>query len=184
MVDNFETTLPAEAQVIEAATAAPMQLENGAVDFPTAFANWKANEITRAQNIIKLGFFQGQTTQQMARDIKNTIDGVTKRNAMTIARTATNHMSNQAKTAFAKENDDLITGYQWVSTLDSRTSTICRDRDGTIYSYADDYNPMPPAHFSCRSTVIFTLDGNFSFNKKGATRASKDGQSVINHNLL
>lgn len=42
--------------------------------------------------------------------------------------------------------------YQWVSVIDSRTTEICRERDGTVYAYGE--GPMPPAHINCRSMVI------------------------------
>lgn len=42
--------------------------------------------------------------------------------------------------------------YQWVSVLDSRTTDICRSRNGKIYDYAT--GPQPPAHFRCRSRTV------------------------------
>ena len=51
------------------------------------------------------------------------------------------------------ENEELMDGYEWVATLDSRTSLICGSRDGIIYSFLAT-NPRPPAHFSCRSTIV------------------------------
>jgi len=42
--------------------------------------------------------------------------------------------------------------YTWCSILDSRTSEICRDRNGQVYAYRN--GPRPPAHWNCRS---FTL---------------------------
>lgn len=41
--------------------------------------------------------------------------------------------------------------YQWVSVLDSKTTDICRSRDGRIYLYGS--GPLPPAHYNCRSTI-------------------------------
>ena len=42
--------------------------------------------------------------------------------------------------------------YQWVSVLDSRTTEVCRDRDGRVYDWGN--GPRPPAHYNCRSTII------------------------------
>ena len=50
-----------------------------------------------------------------------------------------------------KNNDDLINHYEWISTLDSRTSDICIGLDGNIYPVGK--GRLPPAHFNCRSTT-------------------------------
>lgn len=42
--------------------------------------------------------------------------------------------------------------YQWVSVLDSRTTEICRSRNGQLFTYRQ--GPRPPAHWGCRSTII------------------------------
>lgn len=42
--------------------------------------------------------------------------------------------------------------YQWLSVLDSSTTTICRHRHGKIFSYAN--GPRPPAHYNCRSSIV------------------------------
>jgi hypothetical protein len=65
-----------------------------------------------------------------------------------------------------------VIGYQWVSTLDSRTSDICRSRDGMKFYWDDKTKPKPPAHFRCRSTTKPLLSPEFDFLQEGATRAS------------
>jgi hypothetical protein len=42
--------------------------------------------------------------------------------------------------------------YQWASILDSRTSEVCRTRDGNIYVVGE--GPLPPAHPNCRSRTF------------------------------
>lgn len=42
--------------------------------------------------------------------------------------------------------------YQWVSVLDSRTTDVCRSRNGRVYLYST--GPRPPAHYNCRSTIV------------------------------
>jgi hypothetical protein len=42
--------------------------------------------------------------------------------------------------------------YQWVSVIDSKTSDICRSRNGNVYEYPND--PVPPAHPNCRSHTV------------------------------
>lgn len=72
--------------------------------------------------------------------------------------------------------------YIWVSIIDSRTSDICRSRDGNIYKYGD--GPLPPAHVNCRSSVIpFTsrpaVDDNYgSWEKRQPTEVRNDLRKV------
>lgn len=42
--------------------------------------------------------------------------------------------------------------YVWCSILDSRTTAICRSRNGIAYRYGE--GPRPPAHWNCRSFTI------------------------------
>jgi SPP1 gp7 family putative phage head morphogenesis protein len=44
------------------------------------------------------------------------------------------------------------THYVWCSILDSRTTEICRSRNGHAYEYGR--GPRPPAHWNCRSFTI------------------------------
>ncbi|WP_369010598.1 minor capsid protein, partial [Salmonella enterica] len=81
-------------------------------------------------------------------------------------RTALAHVSNEARQQVYAQNDDIITKYEWVSTLDSRTSAVCRSRDGMTWEI--DKGPMPPAHFGCRSTTAPVISPEFDFLDKGA----------------
>lgn len=108
---------------------------------------------------IRDGVALGDTNATIQKAVKS-IAPLQKSQAATIVRTVTNHVSVQARNVVMKDNQDLFTGYEWVSTLDSRTSLICMNRDGTVYPFAPD-SPMPPAHFGCRSTTIPVVDPQF-----------------------
>jgi SPP1 gp7 family putative phage head morphogenesis protein len=126
---------------------------------------------------IRSGFMLGETTDQIARRIKELIP-VQQRKASTIARTVTNHASVQARKQTLKENDDVLLGYEWVSTLDSRTSLICMSRDGVIYKDYDK-DPKPPAHFNCRSTIVPKVDPRFDLGADiKSTRPAKGSKGV------
>jgi SPP1 gp7 family putative phage head morphogenesis protein len=45
--------------------------------------------------------------------------------------------------------------YMWVSVLDNRTTSICRERNGRIYNFGA--GPLPPAHINCRSHIVPVL---------------------------
>jgi uncharacterized protein with gpF-like domain len=68
-----------------------------------------------------------------------------------MVRTALNHTSNVARAKLYDDNSDIVPYYEWVSTLDGRTSPICRSRDGKVYKIGK--GKLPPAHPNCRSTT-------------------------------
>lgn len=132
---------------------------------------------TKINDAIKIGIVEGETTDQIVRRVRGTrslrySDGILeigRREAQTITRTAIAHVSDRASQELWSENRDIIRGVKWVSTLDSRTSAICRERDGKIYKI--DSAPPVPAHFNCRSRKIAYLG---EFQVKGS-RASRGG---------
>jgi SPP1 gp7 family putative phage head morphogenesis protein len=83
--------------------------------------------------------------------------------ATTLASTSVMEASNQGLRNLYEANNDLFVGYEHLSTLDKRTSPICRGRDGLRWDM--DEKPIgghdkvfrwPPLHPRCRS-IIQTL---------------------------
>lgn len=155
--------------------------------FRVWFSDLKGATLSRVMREVRTGIAQTETLDQIVRRIRGTrangfTDGVLKtstRHAQTIARTAINHVSAQAREESFAANQNVIRGVQWVSTLDGRTSRVCQARDGNVYQV--EQGPRPPAHHNCRSSVIPILR---SWKELGidldeapeGTRASMNGQ--------
>jgi SPP1 gp7 family putative phage head morphogenesis protein len=102
--------------------------------------------------------FDGKVTQQLRMGINNgeTISELTQRvrgvinkkgvNAQTIARTVQTAVSAEVRETTFDENSDVVKAYEWVSTLDTRTSDICKSLDGEVYDLDDPKRRKPPAH--------------------------------------
>lgn len=135
------------------------QAQNRVVLLESFIKDWSESEIQRVSGIIRTGVLLGETNSDIAKKIGTNLDKVTRRNNNAVIRTATNHISNQAKKALYDANSDIIVGHEWVSKIDSRTSDICRSLDGTTYIY-DSGDPIlyPPAHPNCRSTIAPITD--------------------------
>ena len=170
---EIDLSLPSPAQIQQAAFTEIMGLEpskgytlGGMLDdFGPANANLVMDQI-RASIVL------GDTTDELTREIRGLIP-LQSRKAATLARTAVNHVSVQARKETLKENDDVLLGYEWVATLDSRTSMICMARDGVIYRDYDN-DPKPPAHFNCRSTITPKVNPKFDLGADiVGTRAAK-----------
>ena len=182
VVVGYESVKPALKQVESAAFNNPLLIgsKGGAVDFRKYTKNWKPAEIQRIANRISAGFYAGETTTQIARAVnglksRNYADGVmnmSRANIQGMVKTTISHMASAGKSEFAKENDDLIIGEEWVSTLDSATSPTCRARDGKQYlfsQYGRNY-PRPPAHINCRSSLSPILSPEYDFAREGRKR--------------
>jgi SPP1 gp7 family putative phage head morphogenesis protein len=136
---------------------------------------------------IRMAAIENQTIQQLiqrirgtrAHDFKDGILDISRRGAEGIARTAIQHISNEARRMSYEQNKAVINEIQWVSTLDGRTTPFCRAMDGKRFPL--DKGPRPPAHINCRSTTIPVL---ISWEEIGieageiseGTRASMNGQ--------
>jgi SPP1 gp7 family putative phage head morphogenesis protein len=141
----------------------------------------------RLQQAVGIGLAQGETVDQIVARVRGTQargyeDGIlqtTRRGAEAIVRTMVNHVSTQAREQTYRENGDVISGVQWVSTLDTRTTPICISLDGQVFPI--DEGPRPPAHPNCRSTTVPVTKSWKELGIKASeapesTRASMDGQ--------
>lgn len=194
--DLFTHVLPAQVSVASvtpetvyaAAMARPFQVsKNGAVPLNEYLQGLSDDRAAKVRDAVRLGYVNGETTDQIVTRIvgtktQNYADGLMetpRRYVEGMVRTAINHTSNFTRDEFYKSNDDLISGVQWVSTLDSRTSDICQSLDGEIFPI--DSGERPPAHIGCRSTTAPVVK---SWKELGidlpefdkGTRASMDGQ--------
>lgn len=52
----------------------------------------------------------------------------------------------------AKDHD--IKQQLFMATLDSKTSNICRSKDGLVFDIDDPNKPIPPLHPHCRSVLV------------------------------
>ena len=175
---DAEFVTPSPEQVWSAAKWNPLALNDKPADLFGMMAGWGDTEINRLVTGVKMGFVQGKTTRQIVKEVVGPggLADISERNAATVIRTALNHVSTQARENVYKRNGDIVEKYEWVSTLDSRTSTICRSRDGQKYTIGE--GPLPPAHPNCRSTTAPVISSEFDFLDKGAKRAAKGGQQV------
>lgn len=155
---DAEFVTPSPEQVWSAAKWNPLALSDKPADLFGMMAGWGDTEISRLVTGVKMGFVQGKTTRQIAKEVVGPggLADISQRNAATVIRTAINHVSTQARETTYKKNSDIVEKYEWVSTLDSRTSTICRSRDGQKYDIGK--GPLPPAHPNCLlgDTVVST----------------------------
>lgn len=158
----------------------------------------EAGRMTRIRNAVRQGYIDGKTVSQIVSEIRGTrangyADGflqLPRTDLATIVRTAISHTAATAREQFTAANDDVVKAVRWVSTLDTKTSTMCRIRDQLTYT-AGSHKPIGHKvpwlqgpgrlHFNCRSTdAIVTKSwrelGIPADEMTPAQRASMDGQ--------
>lgn len=100
-----------------------------------------------------ISFMTGASVSETSRVIRDQFQSSAYA-ARRLVRTETNFVANQAELDSYKRLG--IEEYQYIATLDTRTSKLCQRLDGQIFNI-DDAKPgvnYPPMHPNCRSTTI------------------------------
>nr|DAZ03586.1 MAG TPA: minor capsid protein [Caudoviricetes sp.] len=99
----------------------------------------------------------GRTNREAAAIIANKF-GQGASNARRLVRTESNYVSTEL--SFKAYEESGIEEYQYLATLDLRTSKVCRELDGKIYPIKERRigKNCPPMHPWCRSTTISVVD--------------------------
>lgn len=112
------------------------------------------DRLVRAMStIIPQSFSRGLSSNQLGDMIAKELDASRNR-GRTLARTEVNYICNQADLDAYRVVG--IEDYEYLATLDMRTSDICRSLDGTVHkvSHAKVGVNYPPMHPNCRSTTV------------------------------
>lgn len=158
-------------QVYAAALSRPFQ----GVLLREALSGLEAATAKRVRDAIRIGYVEGEPIAAIVRRIKGTraanyADGLldwSRRDIGSVVRTAVAHTANVARQETYEAND--IKRWQFVATLDSKTTLTCASLSGKTFPVGK--GPMPPRHYNCRSTSIPLLPGQTQLQ---GTRASVD----------
>lgn len=148
--------------IVESANFSPTPRSR--VNLQSALLDLGRTASKRARQAITDGILTGSTNEQISRSIFESSQ-LTRNQARAVARTGTNLVSNNARQNLYEANSDVIEQYQWVATLDLRTTAVCSGRDGQLYNFGEG-NPVPPAHFNCRSTTVPVVAEQFRSKPK------------------
>ena len=120
---------------------------------------WKHSNklIDECQNVITTGIIQGHSIDKMTKKLSNRMNSNFS-NAKRIIRTESNYILSRA--TFENYETMGVEQYEFLATLDYKTSEICRELDKKVFYVKDkqvgvNCNPMHP---NCRSTTIPYFD--------------------------
>lgn len=135
------------------------------------FTDWFSSvgviQAKKINQTIQAGINSGESTGSIIRAIQG-LAKMPKHHVSTLTRSAIMSAMNDVKSDFFDENDELMDGKIWLSTLDVRTTPfICGPRDGLRYT--NDNEPVDHSyswesgpgriHFNCRSTWVPEITG-------------------------
>lgn len=126
----------------------------------------------RIKSIVKQGMVDNLAVNKIADNIGRTVD-LPQAQLRTLSRTAITETSTTVNKATYKLNEDVLDGYEYVATLDSRTSLICANLDGRVFRLNDPKGIRPPQHFNCRSTTVPIVKSHEDLINTDSNRISK-----------
>ena len=132
---------------------------------------------------IRAGVFSGESVNVIAKRLAGTLEfdkvattrqkiaaggqaiKLASHQIKTVVRTSVNQVQNQASQSVYAANSKVAPRYEYVATLDSKTSNVCKRLDGRKFEY--NKGPTPPQHFNCRSTTVPVVDYAGLSKRKG-----------------
>lgn len=170
-------------------------LPNGKV-VEKAFRGLAVDQAERFNQTVRQGLLSGETTPQIAKKLVGSLKfgeraktikqltaaggqatAIADNQVLSIVRTSINQVTNAAAMQVYEANQDVTKEYEYVATLDTRTTAICRALDGKRFEYGK--GPQPPQHFGCRSKVVAVVDPDILPPSTEATRAAQGGQVPV-----
>jgi len=151
------------------------------------FESMAAHKEEAIRGALRLGMVQGETVPEMIQRLRGTRaeqyrDGLlegSRRSMAGIVRSVVQATNNNAAQAVYEKNSEVLNGWVWCSTLDSRTCVSCAAVSGKKRKLNE--GPFPPLHIACRCFQLPDIKtweelGFSDLQEFGAfQRASKDG---------
>jgi len=158
---SLKTKIPDARRLSALATTLPFAGEN----LRQHVRRIRVADLRRLESQVRVGLTQGETIPEISRRLvgtirlkgRNGVTEVTRKQAISLARTATSAFANAATRQWSLENQGIVDRDLFVATLDSRTTKICASLDGETFPVEQSY-PQLPLHFGERSRRIPMVD--------------------------
>ena len=131
------------------------------------------------EQIIPQLFIQGKNADEFGKAIAkqfNMSENAAKRDM----RTLTTLITNQAS-ILAYNNCEMVEEFEFVATLDGKTSNKCRAMDGKRFKLneAAPFVNQPPLHYNCRSTTIPYFEDLDEYNPSERVARDEQGKTYM-----
>lgn len=128
----------------------------------------KTKLINTLQTELTIGLIRGDTQEKIVKRFADKMD-TSLTNAGRLIATESAYFASVGSLNSLKELG--VKEYEYLATLDIKTSPMCRAMDGKIFKI-EDFHPgitAPPLHCWCRSTIVPKMD-----DEKGVERVARD----------
>lgn len=177
-VESFTEYLAKESSYIYGALAVGNAIKtlnnaeiNTILSFEWSGANyseriWRDNDVlaNKLKDVLVKAAINGSNPRVTAKKLRDVFGG-TKANTERLVRTESTYVANA--TTAKRYRDYGVQTYEFVATLDNRTSSICRHLNGEVFKMSE-FSPgtnAPAMHPNCRSTIAPSIDELTKFNK-------------------
>jgi len=122
--------------------------------------------VTELRTRLAQAFIRGESAERTARELAERM-GVSLSNAERLVQTETAFFVGEATFAGYKASG-VVDQYEFLATLDSRTTEICREMDGKVFALSEREVGVnyPPLHARCRSTVVPYFDDEIDVGER------------------
>jgi len=123
--------------------------------------------VGRLNSELRQAAFLGESIPKIRKRFEK-VAGLSRTSPERLARTSVNAASNRARAAIFEANKDIVDGYMFIATLDSRVSRICSALDHKVFRLGDPDTPWPPRHPNCRSVMVPHFDDIENLGERAA----------------
>ncbi|GKU79869.1 minor capsid protein [Paenibacillus sp. L3-i20] len=127
--------------------------------------------VQQLQTEFTQSIIRGESSKKVAANLAERME-VGKKSAERLVRTEASHIQNEASFAAYKESG-IVRKYEFLATLDSRTSDKCQWMDKKVFKLSEKEVGVnfPPLHVRCRSTTTAYFEDEISVGERIARGA-------------
>ncbi|GIO42483.1 minor capsid protein [Paenibacillus apis] len=127
-------------------------------DYSSRIWDNKTKLLRELETNLSQAFIRGDSLGKTIRTVQQRM-GVSNVNAARLVRTESAHIAAEA-TYEGYKASGVVKQYQFLATLDSRTSAVCQSMDNRIFPLSEKQVGVnyPPLHVNCRSTTVAYFD--------------------------
>lgn len=140
-------------------------------------SKWSDDTIFAMQAELRSAIVIGEGVEPMQRRLRRVSD-IKIKEARSIARTYTMHVTNEARALLYVENQDVIAREQWVATLDNRTCIRCASLDNEFFPVGK--GQRAPLHMNCRCVRVPITRAADALRRRGVTIGGRSAANELN----
>jgi len=153
-----EFYLGSRAQFLESAFARPERVSKLKFLYTRSYEDLKGITSAMGQQVSRVmanGIAQGQGPATIARELSQTIDGITRQRALVMARTEiiAAHAEGQLDSFKEMNIEKVGVMAEWSTAADERVCPLCDELDGTVMT-VEEARGLIPRHPNCRCAWI------------------------------